>query len=81
MIAVIVYTWSDFCLWLRTRKGFNISEADEGDPTMVRNHFANIQEWHKGLVVTLFQDYKIHFCDSKSGFIVFESRLIIAKEA
>ena len=67
---VLVFTWDDFCDWLR-KKGAEVTECDQLDPTYVRNQFSAIQVWHKALVEDLASQYVVEFCDPRSGFIVF----------
>lgn len=73
MKPVIVYSWLDYC---EEHKEKFYSEAQKHDPTEIRNHQANIQEWHKGLICKHGLDYEVNYCDS-SGLLVLVNRKLI----
>jgi hypothetical protein len=71
--SVLVFTWHDYCDWLRAN-GRYVSEADSLDPNMMSNERCSISTWHKGLVEKFHPKYRIEFCDGSNGFIVFAKR-------
>jgi len=68
MKPVIVYTWHDYCDWLRS-KGQHISDCDALDPWMIGNHAVGLQAWHKDIIEKHAPEYVVCFRDS-GGLIV-----------
>jgi hypothetical protein len=72
--SVLVFTWDDYCNWWRSKDDHIMSDLDQLDPHQVIEHFSYIQIWHKELIEKYHKQYKIEFCDSRNGFIVFGKR-------
>ena len=77
--SCLVYTWSDYCLWMQA-KGQPVFPESQLDQN-IGQHLRNIHQWHKELVLEHLLDFKIVHVDSKSGFIIFERRKELTKEA